>query len=122
MPARETIAVDTLNDVVKRAWEPEADEDVEINFAVWGLFRCWEVNAFPLKDGSTSFVIREWETDGNDTKVRLLSSETELTSPGAAGAIARALAACALNIDRDVAQETFMRFSDETSGACKEGE
>ena len=117
--------MDTLNDVVKRAWEPEADEDVEVNFVMWGLFRCWEVNVFPLKDGSTSFVIRAWETDSADTKVRLLSSETELTSPEAAGTIARALAACALNIDPDAARETFMLINaqgDEISGGRKEGE
>lgn len=108
--------MNTLSDATKRAWEPEADEDVEINFAVWGLFRCWEVNAFPLKDGSTSFVIREWETDSNDAKVRLLSSETELTSPEAAAKIARALVTCALNIDPDATQ------GDEISGGHKEGE
>ena len=108
--------MNTLSDATKRAWEPETDEDVEVNFAVWGLFRCWECNVFPLKDGSTSFVIREWETDGENVKVRLLSSETELTSPGAAAKIARALVTCALNIDPDAAQD------DETSGGHKEVE
>lgn len=99
--------MNTMNDVVKRAWEPGVDEDVEVNFAVWGIFRCWECNVFPLKDGSTSFSIREWETDGDDTKVGLLSSETELTSPEATGTIARALATCALNINQVAAREAL---------------
>lgn len=99
--------MNTMNDVVKRAWEPGVDEDVEVNFAVWGIFRCWECNVFPLKDGSTSFSIREWETDGDDTKVRLLLGRTELTSPTATVEIARALATCALNIDPDAAREAL---------------
>jgi hypothetical protein len=43
--------VNTLSDVVKRAWEPSAQEDVEVNFITWGAFRCWEGNVFPLKNG-----------------------------------------------------------------------